>query len=66
MRREALLLVEMVDAARQAMTLVAGRNGDALREDRLRRDLCDLGGAARVDLALDRVRQSREQHGSVL
>ena len=37
MRREALLLVEMVDAARQAMTLVAGRD-DALREDRLRRD----------------------------
>ena len=37
MRREALLLVEMIDAARQAMTLVAGRD-DALREDRLRRD----------------------------
>ena len=38
MRREALLLVEMVDAARQAMTLVAGRDGDELCEDRLRRD----------------------------
>ena len=38
MRREALLLVEMIDAARHAMTLVAGRDGDELREDRLRRD----------------------------
>ena len=38
MRREALLLVEMVDAARHAMTLVAGRDGDELCEDRLRRD----------------------------
>lgn len=38
MRREALLLVEMIDAARHAMTLVAGRDGDELCEDRLRRD----------------------------
>lgn len=38
MRREALLLEEMIDAANQAMTLAAGRNADELHNDRLHRD----------------------------
>ena len=38
MRREVLLLEEMVDAAMQVMDLVQGHDAESLRADRQRRD----------------------------
>ncbi len=38
MRREVLLVAEMIDAAEQAMALVAGQDVDSLGQDRQRRD----------------------------
>ncbi|MFV0405372.1 MAG: hypothetical protein ACK5LN_00880 [Propioniciclava sp.] len=38
MRRELILIREMIDAAEQAIALCFGRDADSLSSDRLRRD----------------------------